>query len=78
MLWIFERGDEVIRFETRYDNETKEYVLATYGSDGTHQVERYREVTAFQRRLDALEKQLETDHWHAVGSPTVLRDGWKI
>jgi len=77
MLWIFERGDEVLRFETRYNNETEDYVLIVHRSDSTQQVERFRDVNAFRNRLEALEKQLEAEQWRATGS-VVLRDGWKI
>ena len=33
MIWIFERGEESLRLETRYDNETTEYVLILHHPD---------------------------------------------
>jgi hypothetical protein len=78
MLWIFERGDESIHVEARYDNQTAAYVLIIHRTDGTQQIERFQDMLTFRNRLDALERQLETERWHASGSPVLLRDGWKI
>ena len=78
MLWIFERGDESVHLETRYDNQTAGYVLIIHRADGTQQIERFQDMLTFRNRLDELEKQLEAEHWHATGSPVLLRDGWKI
>ena len=34
MIWFFERGSETLELETRYDNETSEYVLEIVAPDG--------------------------------------------
>jgi hypothetical protein len=78
MLWIFERGDETLHFETRYDNDTSSYMLIIHLFDGDRQIERFQDVLTFKNRLEALQKQLETERWRATSSPVFLRDGWKI
>lgn len=71
MIWVFERGNESLRLETRYDNETAEYVLIVHHPDGGHQTERFNDSLTFQTRLDTLDKLLENENWHYV-------DGWRI
>jgi hypothetical protein len=78
MIWIFKRGDQSLRLETRYDNETTEYVLIVHHPDGSHQTERFNDSVAFQTRLDTLDRQLGSENWHYVGAPVLLGDGWKI
>jgi hypothetical protein len=77
MLWIYERSNETLRIETRFDNATAEYVLVIHWPDGREQVERFSNGENFQLRLDGLEQQLGTDEWQSRGV-TLLRDGWKI
>jgi hypothetical protein len=77
MLWIYQRGSELLRVETRFDNETAEYVLIVYREDGTQQAERFKDPTSFQTRLETLEKQLDDERWQSDGV-SLLRDGWKI
>jgi hypothetical protein len=78
MLWIFTRAGEIRRYETRFDNDTSEYVLVIHDQGVPAQTERFTTVLAFQRRLDALEQQLEREQWQRTGAPVLLRDGWKI
>ena len=78
MIWIFERGNESLRLETRYENDTAEYVLIVHHPDGSHQTERFNDRVTFQTRLDSLEKKLGRENWHYVGAPVLLRDGWKL
>ena len=77
MLWIYKRGSESIRVETRYDNDTEEYVLIFYREDGTQHAERCKDPVAFRTRLERLEKQLDRERWQSDGV-RLLRDGWKI
>ena len=78
MIWIFERGpEETLRLETRYDNDTTEFVLMIHGVNGGLQVERFKNAVTFQERLEVLETQLEADRWTQKG-PVFLHDGWKI
>ena len=79
MIWMFERGEESLRLETRYDNATAEFVLIRHQLTGDPHVERFATEEAFRRRLDIVEKQLADEHWTSQeGGPILLNDGWKI
>ena len=78
MIWIFERGNEALRLETRFDSVEDEYVLVVVWADDRHETERFADRHAFDLRLRALEQQLTAEHWPQVGSPTILPDGWRI
>ena len=78
MVWFFARGTQSLRVETRYDADTREYVLVLPRENGEEQVERFADVEAFRTRLEALEEQLQADHWTAVSPPMLLKDGWKL
>jgi len=77
MLWIYERSNETLRIETKFDNATAEYLLIIHWPDGTEQAERFSGGANFQLRLEGLEQQLSTEAWQSRGV-TMLRDGWKI
>ena len=77
MIWLFERGDEVLRLETRIDNASGEYVLVSTWADGPPKIERFHDHALYETRLRTLEGQLAADHWTQVGSPTILSDGWR-
>jgi hypothetical protein len=77
MIWLFERGNEVVRLETRVDNTTGEYVLVSTWSDSSPRVERFRVHAEYEARILALESQLAAEHWTQVGSPTILPHGWR-
>jgi len=76
MVWFFERNDEFLRVETRYDRDTAEFVLITHAPDGGEQTERFTDAVTFRLRLEALECQLEATHWTQHG-PLFLHDGWR-
>jgi hypothetical protein len=40
MLWFFERDDESLKLETRYDNDTSEFVVIVRHPDGREHTER--------------------------------------
>ena len=77
MIWLFERGADVLRLETRVDNSSGEYVLVSIWTEGAPQVERFRDYDTYEARIRALEAKLAADHWIQVGSPTILSDGWR-
>jgi len=77
MIWLFERAEEAIRIETRFDRQTGEYVLITADRVGVRHTERFGDASAFRLRLEALEQQLATDRWTRTG-PFLLRDGWRL
>jgi hypothetical protein len=76
MLWFFERNDEQVKLETRFDNDTQEYVAILRWPDGRERAERCSTAAAFRSRLLELERELETDRWHRTGPMIVLPDGW--
>ena len=78
MIWIFERGKEVLRIETRVDATSGDFVAVVFWADGQKKEERFRTEEAFKVRLLALERQLADEHWTQIGGPTVLEDGWHL
>jgi hypothetical protein len=77
MLWIYERADQTLRIETRFDNTSEEYLLIVRSPDGTEQAERFADSVSFKLRLESLEQQLGAEEWQSRGV-RMLRDGWKI
>jgi hypothetical protein len=76
MLWFFERNEEQVKLETRFDNDAQEYVAILRWPDGREQEERSSTAAAFRSRLLELERQLEIDRWRRTGPMIVLPDGW--
>ena len=77
MIWLFERGDEIVRLETRVDNATGEYVAVIAWAESPPVTERFRGYEAFHGRMLELEGQLAADHWTQIGPPTIKLDGWR-
>jgi hypothetical protein len=78
MIWLFERGGEAIRVETRFDNATTEYVAVVVWADGQSETERFTDYQAFYARILALEHKLAADEWSQIGPPTLMSDGWRL
>ena len=74
MIWFFERGQEAIRIETRYDKDANEYVATIHWPNGRSESARFTSNASFQARLSALERQLAADHWRQSGGPTLLSE----
>ncbi len=77
MIWLFARGSEVLRLETRIDNASGEYILVSTWTDAPPRVERFLDYDAYDARVRELEARLAEEHWLQVGSPTILADGWR-
>ena len=77
MIWLYERGQEVLRIETRFDNASNEFELIWHRPDGTTDRERFATEAAFRSRLESVEAALKTEHWNSNGSPQILPAGWK-
>jgi hypothetical protein len=77
MIWRFERGDEVVRVETRVDNASAEYVVEIAWAGRPAETERFQDNAAFRTRILQLESQLAGEHWTQVGGPTLSWDGWR-
>ena len=77
MVWFFTRDAEKLKAETRFDNDTREYILTLQWPDGRSQTERFPDQAAFQARLDALVRELAAERWTQDGPPELLREGWR-
>ena len=75
MLWFFERDDESLKLETRYDNDTSEFVVIVRYPNGREQTERFTDSDEYGAWLEAFERNLEHQHWTRRG-PVIVRDGW--
>jgi len=76
MVWFYKRDRASLCVETRYDNETSEYVAVVIRPDGGELIQRFLTREAFREALMALEQQLQHEHWMPDGPPHVLPDGW--
>jgi hypothetical protein len=77
MVWFFARGNDSVRVETRFDNTSREFVLEVAWANRPLETERFKDLSAFQARVTAVEKQLETESWNQVGNPEILPHGWR-
>ena len=76
MLWCFERADESLTLETRYDNDTAEFVVIVRHPDGREQTERFTDGDEYGEWLETFERNLEHQHWTRPSGPVVMPDGW--
>ncbi len=76
MLWFFERDDESLKLETRYDNDTSEFVVVVRDPDGREHTKRFTESDAYGAWLEAFERDLEHKRWTRRHGPMVIPDGW--
>ena len=76
MIWLYERDNESIRLETRYDNDTREYVVVVHYPDGRQLTERFPNPEACREWLLSLENNLDAEDWVRRGPPMILPDGW--
>jgi len=76
MVWFYKRDRASLSLETRYDNDTLEYVAIVFHPDGRRDTERFAQREAFAAWLQRFEQQLETERWAADGPAHVLADGW--
>jgi hypothetical protein len=76
MLWFFERDQHAVRLETRYDNDTAEYVAIVTYPDNRQETERFSDADLYRRWLESWERALEADHWTRRGPPLVVPSGW--
>jgi hypothetical protein len=77
MLWFFERNDESLKLELRYDNTTSEFVAIVRYPDGHERTERFTDRGAYGAWLYAFERNLEHQRWtrHPAG-PVIVPYGW--
>ena len=77
MIWLYERGPEVLRIETRFDRASAGFELIWHRPDGSTESERFATEATFRARLESIEEALKSDHWNINGSPQILSAGWK-
>jgi hypothetical protein len=77
MVWFFARGNDSVRVETRFDNSSAEYVLEIAWANRPVETERFKDQTAFQQRVTAIEARLEAESWAQIGNPEILPHGWR-
>jgi hypothetical protein len=76
MIFFFERNQETLRLETRYDNDGAAFIGTVTYPNGTQQTERFPMIEGFQAWLVAFERRLNEEGWIARGDPTILPYGW--
>ena len=76
VLWFFERKDESLKLETRYDNDTAEFVVFVRYPDGREHSERFIDRDKFRQWLEAFEQNLAVQHWSGKDGPLILPYGW--
>ena len=76
MVWFFERSAAILELETRFDNDTAEYVLMIRPPSAEPTTERFSNAAAFRVRLQVIEETLIADRWQRGGPPLILPDGW--
>jgi hypothetical protein len=61
-MWSSTRKEQSPRLETRYDNDTSEYVAIVRWPDGRQQTERFTRGNALRAWLIAFEDALDREH----------------
>jgi len=65
-----------MQVETRFDNDTNEYVVIVRQPDLGEESHRFLDRTAFRAWLLQLEERLDREHWVTDGTPHIIPDGW--
>ena len=78
MVWFFERGSRTISLETRYDNDSGEYLAIVINGEGRETIERFPSAGRFRGWLFAWETRLVEQDWRPSGSPILMPDGWPV
>ena len=65
MIWFFERQHSKLRYEVRRQPDGHDYELVITGPDGSQNIEQYADALTLLDRMQALERALRADGWHA-------------
>jgi hypothetical protein len=77
MVWFWTRDKDELEVETRYDNETSEFIVSVvWRNDGRRDTERFKDIEAFRARLVLLERQLEAKNSQNSGPPLLIPEGF--
>jgi len=77
MIWLYERGPDVLRIETRFDQAASEFELIWHRPDGTRESERFTTEATFRARLETIESALRSDDWNITGAHKSCRPAGK-
>lgn len=76
MVWFFERSNNILELETRYDNSTGDYIVERRQPGSLPLIERFNDRATFRQRLLTIEATLTAAHWQPKGAPALLPHGW--
>ena len=76
MVWFYTRDAQSLTVETRYDNDTHEYVATIIGLTPAPDTTRFGTQEEFRTSLETLERELASHGWKLEGPPHILPDGW--
>ena len=76
MVWFYKRDRVSLSLETRYDNDTLEYVAIVVHPDGRRETERFDRRESFRTWIEGFEKRLADERWASDGGAHILPDGW--
>jgi len=73
---LFERDDQSVQLETRYDRHSAEFVVVVRYSNGKEHSERFTDGTGLGRWLEGFEQNLGVQRWVERRLPFVLPYRW--
>ena len=76
MVWFWIRDNQKLQLDTRYDNDTSEFVVTVHRFDGPEQTERFTDIAAFRARLVVLERQDESEQQTDGSRPIKITVGF--
>jgi hypothetical protein len=76
MVWFYKRDRLSMSLETRFDNDTSEYVAVVFHPDGRRETRRFDQREAFGAWLKTFEERVAHERWTADGPAHLLADGW--
>ena len=76
MVWFFDRDAESLRLETRFDNDTSEFVGVVRYPNGQGVERRFMNGEEFRKWLEAFESALAGERWQGRRGPITLPYGW--
>ena len=80
MLWVYERGHELIRLEMDYEHDRSVCATVVMYPDGCQHTERFVTVDDFQTWLTSFDRLLREEHWADWEGPIVMSYGahWRL
>lgn len=73
-MWVFQRDSEALRLEILYDDVKDEFVLVFRNSSGGERTERFKDTTALQSRLIAVNETFDEGRWQRACAAISLDD----